>query len=150
MDHELNRYELAYLLSPSLDEQGIPAFIQEMTKELEVCGGKITRSELPRKRMLAYSVEKGRQAYFGWVTFDASPARAREVEKIFRAKNRVMRILLTTSPVRTEKMWTPHFKPASPAAKEDSVPTILREQESPDEKIDLEALDRRLEEILGA
>ncbi len=150
MDRNQKNYELAYLVSPEFSEGDISMYAAKLTALIENAGAMLRRAETPRLRPLAYPVRKQKNAYFGWTTFAASPSSIAALEKKLRTHEGLLRHLVAEEqevktpprpfPVYTRPTAPP---PASirPAPREASIP--------PEEKLDLEALDKKLEEILG-
>ena len=73
MELEPKKYELTYLLAPSIAEESVSDSAQKIAEVIESEKGLISHSEMPRKRRLAYSVKKETHAYFGWIRFTAVP-----------------------------------------------------------------------------
>jgi len=149
MDQDQKHYELAYLLSPSLPEEEILLSAGKISALIEGAKGNILRVEPPKKRKLAHPIKKQSLAYFGWTSFLMQPREAPALEKKLRQAHDVFRILLIADEPELSRPVT-HPPPRSPRAAPQRPGGILREPEpKPEDKLDLEALDRKLEEILG-
>lgn len=151
MDADAKNYELAYLLSPSLAEEDVLGYTGKISSLIEEQKGAIRRVEAPKKRRLAYAVKKEHNAYFGWTTFAALPATIAAINKKTKEMSSVLRHLVVEEEIETRRPMLRTFPsgggPApAPGAR---APEIPREQETPGEKLDFEALDKKLEEILG-
>lgn len=146
MNSEAKNYELAYLLSPAIPEDEILTHAGKFTSHIEEIAGVIRHVEEPRKRKLAYPIEKEKNAYFGWTTFSSAPDRLSLFEKMLKQKDGILRYLLLEEEVETRPqiLRTIPFRPTAGQPRQ-----ILRETQKVDEKLDLEALDKKLEEILG-
>lgn len=147
MTSDARNYELAYLLSPSVPEGEVLAHTGKLAALIEEAKGMIRRAEEPRKRKLAYPVKKDKNAYFGWTTFNMVPEFLKTLEKKLKGLDKFLRTMV----VEEEIMPTQHIlrvvRPRPAAVTPRKIP---REQQKPaEEKIDLEALDKKLEEILG-
>ena len=139
-------YELAYLLSSTVPEEEVLTWTGKITRAIADAKGVVRRVEEPFRRHLGYPIQKETQAYFGWTTFTAAPEMLVEIKKSLQALGKIIRLLIlekieSTVPVRPMRLRT---LPTVPAAR-----PIPRETEKPEEKLDLEALDKKLEEILG-
>lgn len=144
MDKESKNYELAYLLSPSLPEEEVLTWAGKITAAIEESKGAIRNVEPPRKRKLSYLVKKQENAYWGWTTFAMAPEAVATLEKKIKGLGNILRHLIVEEeemPVRMPRLRT---VPSSQAPR-----AIPRETEKPEEKLDLEQLDKKLEEILG-
>ena len=145
MTSDTKNYELAYLLSPSVSQEEVLTQAGKLTSLIEESKGMIRKVEEPRKRVLAYPVKKQTSAFFGWTTFSMAPEFVPGFEKKLRGQERVLRYML----VEEEEMEVRPFMfrtARTPAPRPRPIP---REAPKADEKLDLEALDKKLEEILG-
>lgn len=140
-------YELAYLLSPSVPEGEVLTWAGKLTTLITEAYGTMRRVEEPKRRKLAYTVEKKDEAYFGWTTFSMAPGNTADLKKKLKSEKELLRYLLTEEEIETR---TPLLRPFIPRRAPLKPKTFLRPQEpKPEEKLDLEALDKKLEEILG-
>jgi len=143
---EPKKYELAYLLSYSVPEEEILTWTKKLTALVEESHGLIRKADPPKKRQLAYMVNKQKNAYFGWTTFMILPEKIQTLEKKLKTVDNLMRHIIVEEEI--EKL-TPIFRPVSsglrPPYQKPTAPIIPK----PEEKFDLEALDKKLEEIFG-
>lgn len=145
MASEPKKYELAYLLSPAVAEEEVLVVSGKLARMIEDAGGMIRHQETPQKRKLAFLVKKERNGYFGWTTFTAATEAIGALEKTLKAAENLLRHIIVAEkeivqPVRTfmpRPLITPRTRPPAVPA------------ERPEEKLDLEELDKKLEEILG-
>lgn len=89
----MNKYELALVLSPALDEEGRAA---EVAKEatLERFGAKIEKVDDWGKRKLAYEIAKVNEGFYSFTTFEAPAAAPAEIEARMRIMENVLRYLI--------------------------------------------------------
>lgn len=145
MSGEMKNYELAYLFLPSLTEEEVLTRVNELTVLVEENGGVIRHVKESRKIRLAYPVKKEKVAYFGHTTFTLAPELLTSLEKKIKNK-KILRFLLVEEEVgkRPSVLRVVPSRPVLPRQK-----VIPREEPKTEEKLDLEALDKKLEEILG-
>ena len=147
MDSKAKKYEIAYVLSPSIAEEEVSGYSGKINSAIEDSKGLIKYSESPKKIRLAYPIEKDRNAYFAWTVFNASTDAIKSIDKKVKEIKEVVRFLIVekdAKEVPLRPIRVPSFK--TPA----EVSTIKTETPSEGEdKLDLEALDKKLEEILG-
>ncbi len=146
MSVDPKNYELAYLLSSSLSEEGVLTEAGKLTKIIEESQGTIRHVESPYRRELSYPVKKMATAYFGWITFGLNPDRLPELKKKLKAEENLLRHLLVEEEIGTRPQI------AFPLPGRSALPrprAPLRKPKQPAERLDLEALDKKLEEILG-
>ena len=148
MDSEQKSYELAYLLSPSIPEEEILTHANKLSMLIEQTKGIVKHAETPRKRKLSYPILKERNAYFGWVTFRLEPSSVAQLEKAVKSEKLLRHLIVEEDEVEIHPQRLLRTIPSksAPAAKEF---TPQPTGENPEEKLDLEALDKKLEEILG-
>ena len=86
----MNKYELALVLSPALDEEGRAAEVAKVQATLERFGAKIEKVDDWGKRKLAY-VNEG---FYSFTTFEAPAAAPAEIEARMRIMENVLRYLI--------------------------------------------------------
>lgn len=156
MDSEAKNYEAAYLLSPTLTEAEVLAYTGKTTGLIDELGGTIRRVEQARKQKLAYEIKKESNAYFGWITFRLQPERLAEFEKRFKGHPGTLRFLVVEEEIEKRKPFIRSVGARTTAGSPMRAPgRATREQvarpapTNEDKRLDLEALDKKLEEILG-
>jgi len=141
---------MVLLFSPSISEGEVLVEAGKLNKMIEDSGGVIRKAEEPRKKRLAYPVKKEINAYFGWTTFNAEKDAISGINKKIKALAGLLRSMLTEE---VEIEYRPQMLrtiPSRPAQIRPTKPTAPKTTpETQDEKLDLEALDKKLEEILG-
>lgn len=145
MESDPKNYELAYLLSPSVLEEEILTQAGQLTKLIEDAKGVVKHVEEPKKRKLSYAINKEKIAYFGWTTFRTTPENVAGLDKKMKGQAQVIRYLIVEEDMNARPMSFRTFSPKSPAAQKAQAAA----HDTPEEKLDLEALDKKLEEILG-
>lgn len=154
VDSDAKNYEVSYLLSPTLTEAEVLTYTEKLSGLIEELGGTIRRAEQPRKQKLAYEIKKQGNAHFGWTTFRLQPERVAEFEKRFKAQGAALRFLILEEEIEKRKPFirsvgarTAVGSPAKSLGREMREPA--RPAATEDKRLDLEALDKKLEEILG-
>ena len=156
MDSDAKNYEVSYLLSPALTEGEILAYAGKLSALIEELGGTIRRVEQPRKQKLSYPIKKEINAYFGWTTFRLQPQRIAEFEKRYKGNSETLRFLMLEEEIEKRKPFirsvgarTSVGSPASTRSSAREMREPVRATANEDKRLDLEALDKKLEEILG-
>ena len=67
----MNKYELALVLSPALDEEGRAAEVAKVQATLERFGAKIEKVDDWGKRKLAYEIAKVNEGFYSFISFTA-------------------------------------------------------------------------------
>lgn len=156
MESESNNYELAYLLSPTLSEEEANTYSGKLTSLIEECQGSLLQTQIPQKRKLAYEVKKQTQAYFGWIALHIGKQQLAGLEKKVKSEQQVLRFMIVEQELeRRRPMLRQIHAPQTPVAITRQVaaprqrPTTAATSAAGEERLDLEALDKKLEEILG-
>ena len=89
----MNKYELALVLNPTLDEEAKAAEVAKVQALLERFDSKIEKVDDWGKRRLAYEVQKMKEAYYYFIQFDAESNVPAEIESRIRIMDNVIRYL---------------------------------------------------------
>lgn len=141
VETEPRNYEIAYLLSPNVPEEEVLTYSSKLTALIEDNKAVVKYVETPKKRKLSFPIKKERNAYFGWATFSSSPENLKDIGNKIKVMDGLLRYLI----VEKEKR-EPLIRPMRQLRTEH---TAAQPTGIPEEKLDLEALDKKLEEILG-
>ncbi|MBS4959933.1 MAG: 30S ribosomal protein S6 [Clostridiales bacterium] len=90
----MNKYELALVLSPSIDEETKNAEMTKIQELIERFGGKIEKVDEWGKRRLAYPIAKNNEGFYSFTTFEADPSAPAEIESRVRIMENVLRYLI--------------------------------------------------------
>ena len=90
----MNKYELALVLTPALDEEARTADVSKVQALLERFGGKIEKVDEWGKRKLAYEIKKVNEGFFSFTTFEAPASAPAEIESRIRIMENVLRYLI--------------------------------------------------------
>ena len=149
MEQKNNNYELSFWFSSRLNDEEIEKKFDNLLKQLEKLGALIIFSQSPQLKQLAYSVEKERNAYFGYIQFEFSKDSLAHLEEDLKLNDDIIRfMILSVKPKEKQKVPSITFR--KPAFKERKSKTEEEtKKESQKEKvISLEELDKKLNEIL--
>ena len=86
-------YEVVYILDPALGEEAIAAMIEKF-KALVETQGTVAAIDDWGKRRLAYPINDLTEGYYVLMTFNAKPEFPRELDRILRITDGVMRSLI--------------------------------------------------------
>ena len=138
-------YEFAYLFSSSSTESEVLTLAEKLSTLINEAKGTVKRVEEPKRRKLAYPIKKQKEAYWGWITFSMAPENIKALEKKLKGVNVFLRYLLVEEEIETR----PQIFRALPRPITKPRPVPRATETQPAEKLDLEALDKKLEDILG-
>jgi len=145
---DTKKYEFAYILSPKVADGEALTVAGKFAKIIEDAGGMVSHQEVPKKRKLSYPIKKERMGFFGWINFSDNPEKILALEKKLKGEENILRHLVVEAveiPLRESRPFTPRVS-SRPAKLPVTQPADPGKE---DEKLDLEELDKKLEEILG-
>lgn len=137
-------YELTYILNPNLQEQEVAAQADKVRGFINGHGGEIKTEKIDEKRKLAYPIKKQGFGFYVTSEFNLEAEKVEELEKQIRFDTNILRHLLTVKeilPPAKAKIRVPKAKEKEPAL---AVPKITL----PKEKVKIEEIDKKLEELL--
>jgi small subunit ribosomal protein S6 len=139
----VNHYELLYLVAGNYTEEEL-APIKEKTKELiKKFNGQITAEDSYGKKKLAYPIKKNNQGYYLIFEFDLAGENLKDLNKNLSLTNEILRHLIAKKSPKAAEVKAPRRQPGTEKI-ETSAPKITDDKD----KIKLEDLDQRLDEIL--
>lgn len=148
-------YELAYHLTPELEEVDVRTRVQELTDLIIQNKGSVLSSKEPQRSHLSYPIRHKQYSYLGTLEFTA-PAEA--VEKInvqIKLQNDVLRFLLLKKPGdgalrilgehRAERVRT---RLQEPAGRKRKIQVPAEPKIQAREKIKTEEIEKEIEEVI--
>lgn len=90
----MNQYELALVLSGKLADEARDAALEKVKGYIEKFGGSIVKIDDWGKRRLAYEIEKMRDGFYYFITFESAATTPAEVESRIRIMEDVIRFLI--------------------------------------------------------
>ena len=89
----MNKYELAVVLSVKLEDEERAAALEKVQGYITRFGGTVTNVDDWGKRKLAYEIQKMKEAYYYFITFEGEANCPNEVERHIRIMEPVIRYL---------------------------------------------------------
>ena len=89
-----DKYEILYIINPTLDEEGIKAIVEKFKAMVEA-EGTLTSIEEWGKRHLAYPINDLNEGYYVLMTCEAKPELPAEIDRVMKITENVMRSLIT-------------------------------------------------------
>lgn len=90
----MNKYETIFILHPSLDEEAVKNSIEKFKGVIESGKGVVENVDFWGKRKLAYEIKKVNDGYYVLVNFNAEPELPKELDRIFRISDSVIRHMI--------------------------------------------------------
>lgn len=94
MAKSTEKYELMYIINPTLSEEDTAAVVEKF-KALVEEHGTLDEMELTGKRKLAYEINDLTEGYYVLVKFTSSPEFPKELDRILGINDSVIRSLIT-------------------------------------------------------
>jgi ribosomal protein S6 len=124
-------YEISFIFDNKLDESAALEKGNALKQSIATLGGSFISEEAPYMRELAYEMirvinnvnVRFNEGYFGWIKFELEPAKVKDLEKLVKQDEEVVRFLVVTT-VRENTVYTkraPVVKIESLANNEDDV-----------------------------
>ena len=89
-----DKYEILYIINPTLDEEGIKAIVEKFKAMVEA-EGTLTSIEEWGKHRLAYPINDLNEGYYVLMTCEAKPDLPAEIDRVMTITENVMRSLIT-------------------------------------------------------
>lgn len=89
----MNKYELTVVLSVKLEEEERAAAIEKISAYITRFEGTVVNVEECGKKKLAYEIQKMKEAYYYFVTFEGTSNTPNELERRLRIMEPVVRYL---------------------------------------------------------
>lgn len=89
----MNKYELVVVLSAKLEDDERAAALEKVTVLVTRFGGTITDIDEWGKKRLAYEIQKMKEGFYYFITFEAEPTCPGEIEQRMRIMDNVIRYL---------------------------------------------------------
>lgn len=91
-------YEVLYIVSPEVDEEGIAALVGKVNGTIETLGGKVDggiQTEPWGRRRLAYPIRNFEEGFYVLCHFSLEPPKLGDLERTLKLTDGILRYLLT-------------------------------------------------------
>ncbi len=90
----MNNYELALVINGKLTEEARDEALEKVKGLIERFDGKIAKVDEWGKRRLAYEIQKVREGFYYFITFESEATAPAQIEKRIRIMETVLRFLI--------------------------------------------------------
>ena len=90
----MNKYELAVVVNAKIEDDARLATIEKVQRYVTRFGGTITNVDEWGKKKLAYEIQKMREGYYYFISFEAESSAPAEIEGRLRIMDNVIRFLV--------------------------------------------------------
>lgn len=152
----MNQYELLYIVPAKLEEDARQAVVERVSKVITDNQGVIKDHNSWLTRKLSYPIKHIRQGIFMLAHFTIDGEKITRIKREFEIDEDILRVSIiqvdeskkTVSPRRSEKVLPQSVRDQS--SSDDTKPqTAETASEEPADKVSLEELDKKLEELLS-
>ncbi len=89
----MNKYESVVIIDPRVDEEGLKALETKFTGLINE-NGKVEEVKNMGLKKLAYEINKNKEAHYLLFTFEANPDSIKEIERIYRITDEVIKFIV--------------------------------------------------------
>ena len=89
----MNKYELAVVVNAKIEDEARAAVIEKVQAYITRFGGQVSEVNEWGKRKLAYEIQKMREGFYYFITFEADAKAPAEIESRLRIMDNVIRFL---------------------------------------------------------
>ena len=89
----MNKYELAVVVNVKLEDEERAATIEKVKEYITRFGGTVTNVDEWGKRKLAYEIQKMREGFYYFISFESEATAPAEIESRLRIMENVIRFL---------------------------------------------------------
>jgi small subunit ribosomal protein S6 len=129
----MKTYELTYLISAEVKKEELRLLREKINSLIEKEGEIFSEFSPSFKKKLAYLVKKHTEAYLVSLDFQIEPPKIKELEKLLKSEKKLLSWLILKKKI--SKIKLPEKIPLKMPPKE--------------KKVELEEIEKKLEEILG-
>jgi small subunit ribosomal protein S6 len=146
----MKHYELLTIVPATYTEEELIPIEEKIKALIQQNGGQVTMIDNLGKKKLAYPIKKIRQGYYLLVRFDLAPEQTKKLEAELGLTTAVIRHTIVANPVAAPRtaLPKPRFQPAASIERKTAPPVTAEQKEDDKDKIKLEDLDKKLDEIL--
>lgn len=92
----MSDYELALILSPELTDASRDEILTKIKELVSSAKGKITKTDLWAKKVLAYQIKKQTQGIYAFLDLELPPASVKDLEKLVKNDEDILRFTVFT------------------------------------------------------
>jgi len=145
----MRNYEINYLISSKLSEEEVKKISEKINSFIREEEGILDRESNPSKLRLGYPIKKERQVNLLVSDFSVEPEKLGNLEKKIKSEPMILRFLISTKKAVRVEFRRQKFAPKIKTFALSSVREKITKPLSEEEKVELEDIEKKLEEILG-
>ena len=143
-------YELTYLASPDLSEENLNNLKEKIISLLQERSGVLNEIKNPVKTTLRYPIKKKKTAFLVTLNFCFNAEKMSNFEKNLKSVPEILRYLILTGVTSGKPPQTPFFQQKERSLEQKRIRRVpFRTGRQKEPKVELEEIEKKLEEILG-
>lgn len=144
----MKTYELTYIISSEISSEEAGVKAKEFCSFVESKEGTMLRSENPVAKTLSYPIKKFGSGYFVVLEFKIEPEKLSDLREKLEKDDEILRhVIIIKHPARIRKERRGARKPINIVTTTEATEKL--DEKKPDRKIELEDIEKKLDEILG-
>lgn len=100
-------YEMPYFLTADIAESGVDNAVNELKLLIAENGGENVAPEAPKKRWLAYKINKQNESYFGVIYFSINTEGLEKIKKSLMLNKKILRYMILNKLLKSKQIVTP-------------------------------------------
>lgn len=150
-------YEVGFHIIPIVGDEGVSHEVSLLRDALDKIKAEVIGEDFPRLQVLAYPLSKVikggkktfKEAYFGWIKFEADPESVDELKDLVQKIESVLRFLIIKT-VRENTLFGPKFATKEQIKGNKKDAQSEKTEEGPDTREDLspEELDKTIDDLV--
>ena len=145
----MKQYELTLILTPDLSEEEGELFQQKIQSLIQGEDGILTETRNPLKRKLGIPIKNKGEAFLITLNFNLVAEKLGNLEKKLRAESQILRYLILTKPEPKVSLIEGKKMPFSAKILPSKTYPEKKIVKPKEKKVELEEIEKKLEEILG-
>lgn len=154
----MKTYELTFIITPQISSQEAEGLLKEVETFIQEQEGVILKSDKPTAQTLSYRIKKQASGFFANLELQIPEGKIKNIREKLDKNNKVIRnMIVVKNPAklrkerRTRKPLFASEPIPMPLTKEEpaAVGALVQEEKKVDTKIELNEIDKKLDEILG-
>ncbi len=154
----MKKYELAYFISPEISGEEAEGLAKQISSFVEEQGGKIIKTDNPSPKTLSYPIKRQGSGFFTLVEFEIEPEKLAAIKDRLDKDTKVLRsTIVVKNPVKAmPERRTPKAPSFTKAESVEETPVVQEtpaqaqeEEKKTEKKIELNDIEKKLDEILG-
>ena len=134
----MKSYELTYLISPEVSEEELKSLNEKINSLIyQKEAGVLNEVKIPSKKRLAQPIKKQREAFLTNLSFYLEPDKLENLERQLKSEKKILRYLILVRPkIKVAKVRK-------------GLPKVIPKIPVKEKRVELEEIEKKLEEILG-